>query len=50
MATKKDITPLYVEGINMMEGLADEEVDQYLKENPKIVSLFKINVVEMVTP
>ena len=32
-----------------MEGLANE-VDRYLEENPKIISLFKIDVVEMVTP
>ena len=42
------MTPLYAEGINMLEGLADEEVNQYLQENPKIVPLFKID--EAVSP
>ena len=36
VATKKDITPLYAEGINMMERLVNEEVDQCLEENPKM--------------
>ena len=34
----------------MLEGLADEEVDQYLEENPKIVPLFEIDVAEAVSP
>ena len=34
----------------MLEGLADEEVDQYLEENPKIVPLFEIDVAEGVSP
>mgnify|MGYP006957849201 FL=1 len=46
VATKKDITPLYAEAINMMEGVADK----CLEENPNIVSLFEIDVVEMVSP
>ena len=40
----------YAECVNMLEGLADEEVDQYLQVNPKIVPLFEINVVEVVSP
>ena len=46
----KELTPLYAEGIHMLDGLADEEVDQYLQENPKIVPLFKIDVAEAVSP
>ena len=49
-STGKELTPLYAEGINMLEGLADEEVDQYLQENPKIVPLFEIDVAEAVSP
>ena len=29
----------------MLDGLADEEVDRYLEENPKLVQLFEIDVV-----
>ena len=48
--TSKQLTPLYAEWINMLNGLVDEEVDQYLKELPKIVLLFKVDVSEAVTP
>ena len=46
---------LYVESVNMMEFLDDEEVNQYFEENPKIIPLFEIhifeiNVVEIITP
>ena len=39
--TGKELTPLYAECVNMLEGLADEEEDQYLQENPKIVPCSK---------
>ena len=32
----------------MLDELADEEVDWYLEEHPKIVMLFEVNVVEAV--
>ena len=48
--TGKDLTPLYAECVNMLEGLADEEEDQYLQDNPKIVPLFEIDVAEAVSP
>ena len=41
--------PLYAESINMMDGLADEEVDRYLEEHPKIVPLYEVDVAEVVT-
>ena len=34
VSTSKQLTPLYAEGINMLDGLADEEVDEYLEEHP----------------
>ena len=40
----KDISPLYVEEIHMLEGLEDEELERYLDENPRIVPLFEIDV------
>ena len=49
-STGKELTPLYAECVNMLEGLAYEEVDQYLQENPKIVPLFEIDVAESVSP
>ena len=32
----------------MLDGLADNELDRYLEENPWIVPLFEIDVVEVV--
>ena len=34
----------------MLEGLPDEEVDRYLKEHPKIVSLFEVDITAAVRP
>ena len=34
----------------MFEGLANDEVDRYLDEHPKIVPLFEVDVAEAVTP
>ena len=48
--TSKEVTPLYVESINMLEGLPDEEVDRYLEEHPKIVPLFEVDITAAVRP
>ena len=42
----KAITPLYVEEINMLERLEDTELEAYLDENPRIVPLFEIDILE----
>ena len=34
----------------MLDGLADEEIDQHLEEHPKIVLLFDVNVAEVIKP
>ena len=34
----------------MMEGLDDTEVNQYFEENPKIIPLFEIDVVDIIAP
>ena len=34
----------------MLDGLADDEVDRYMDEHPKIVPLFEVDVAEIVTP
>ena len=50
VGTSKELTTLYVESINMLDGLADDEVDRYLEEHPKIVPLFEVDVAKAVTP
>jgi hypothetical protein len=37
--------PSMAEGINMMDGMGDEEEDDYLSRNPELVSLFEVDVV-----
>ena len=34
----------------MLDGLADDEVDEYLEENPKNIPLFEIDVIEAISP
>ena len=48
--TSKEVTPLYAESINMLEGLPDEEIDRYLEEHPKIVPLFEVDITAAVRP
>ena len=45
-APTKAITPFYAEEINMFEGPDDMELETYLDENPRIVPLFEIDVLE----
>ena len=44
------MTPLYAEEVHMLDGLADEEVDHYLEENPKLIPLIEIDGIEVVNP
>ena len=50
IGASKELTPLYAESINMLDGLVDEEVEWSLEEHPRIVPLFEVDVVEAVTP
>ena len=38
--------PLYVEEINMLDGLEDTEHEAYLDKNLRIIPLFEIDVLE----
>ena len=37
----KQLTPLYAIAVNLSDGLPNEEVDQYLAENPRTIPLFE---------
>ena len=50
VATNRQCMSFYAESINMMEGLDDTEVNQYFEENPKIIPLFEIDVVDIIAP
>ena len=38
ITTPKDTTPLYVEGVHILDGLAIEEVDSFLEDHRKELS------------
>ena len=40
------MTLLYAKEFHMLEGLNDEELENYLEENPRIVPLFKIDIIQ----
>ena len=46
MPSLKEKTPLYAEVIHMLKGLEDEEVEKYLEDNPRLILLFEIDVIE----
>jgi hypothetical protein len=46
----KATTPVYAEGVNMLEGLTEEEADTFLQENPTLVPLYEIDVVKEAEP
>ena len=50
VATRWDCITLYIESVNTMEELDDCEVNKYFEENPKIIPLFEIDIVDIITP
>ena len=48
ISTPQNTTPLYVERVHMLDGLAEEEVDHFLEEHPNIVPLFEIDVISAI--
>ena len=45
VTTPHNTSPLYAEGVHMLDGLADEEVDDFLEDHPTIIPLFEIDVI-----
>ena len=41
-------TPLYAEGVHMLDRLADEEVDDFLEDHPTIIPLFEIDAISVI--
>ena len=46
--TSHNTTALYGEGVHMLDGLADEEVDEFLQDYPTIIPLFEIDAISAV--
>ena len=49
LPTPQNTTPLYPEGVQMLGGLAEEEVDHFLEEHPMIIPLFEIYVISAIS-
>ena len=45
--TPIDNNPLYAEGVHMLDGLTDNEMNSFLNEHPTIMPLFKIDVLSV---
>ena len=41
---------VHAEAANMMEGLEEAEEAQYFEDNPKIIPLFEVDILQMLTP
>ena len=48
LTTPHNTTPLYAEGVHMLAGLADKEVDDFLEDHPTIIPLFEIDAISAV--
>ena len=48
--TPPNNSPTYAEGVHMIDGLTDDEMNSFLDEHPTIVPLFEINVLSVVEP
>ena len=48
LPTPHNTTPLYAEGVHMLDGLTDEEVDDFLEDHPTIIPLFEIDVISAI--
>ena len=48
VTTPHNTSPLYTEGVHMLNGLADEEMDDFLEDHPTIIPLFEIDAISAV--
>ena len=48
--TSRQCLPPHAATVNMMEGLDNGEEDQYLEDSPKIIPLFEVDIVQVLTP
>ena len=49
VTTPHNTTSLYAERVHMLDGLADDEVDDFLEDHPTIIPLFEIDAISAVT-
>ena len=41
---------IHAEAVNMLEGLDQAKEDKYFEENPKIIPLFEVDIMQTLTP
>ena len=49
ISTSRQYLPVHAKAVNMMEGLDEAEEDQYFEDNPKIIPLFEVNIIQTLT-
>ena len=49
-STPIDNSPVYAEGVHMLDGLTDEEMNSFLEAHPAIVPLFEVDLHSAVEP
>ena len=50
ITTSKQCLPIHAEAVNMMEGLDETEEKHYFNENPKIIPLYEVDILQPLTP
>ena len=50
ITTSRQCLPIHAEAVNMMEGLDEIEEKQYFNDNPKIIPLFEVDMVQALSP
>ena len=50
ITTSKQCLPIHAEAVNMMEGLDEVEENHYFNDNPKIIPLFEVDILQALTP
>ena len=49
VSTAHQCLPVHAESVNMMEGLDEAEEDEYFNDNPKIIPLVEIDILQTCT-
>ena len=50
VSTTRQCLQVHAEVVNMLEGLEEAEEAQYFEDNPKIIPLFEVNILQARTP
>ena len=50
ITTSRQCFPIHAEAVNMSEGLDEKEESLYFNDNPKIIPLFEVDIIQTLTP